>query len=79
VVGHNLGVLVERDEILVARPALVGHQHDAVAHLGQFFDGFCVAFESAVVLDGAVVVDRRVEVKTNENALCIVEIIECVE
>jgi len=78
VVCHDLGVLLKRDERVVAWPTLVGHEDDAVACVGQLFDCCCVAFESAVVLDRAIF-DRRVEVETDENALFGFEIVDRVE
>ena len=76
--AENVGVLIQRDEGVVAGPALMGHEHDAVARLGEFFDRCRVPFEPAVVLYLAVL-DRGVQIEADEDALCVVEIVDGVE
>jgi len=76
--AEDLGVLIQRDERVVARATLMGHQHDAMACCCEFADRCRVSLEAAVVLYLAVL-DRGVQVKADEDALCVVESVDSVE
>lgn len=67
-VAKNVGVLLERDEGVSARPALMGEDGDRVVCLEQFGNGVGVALESAVVLNDPVL-DGGVDVDAYQHAL----------
>jgi hypothetical protein len=68
-------VLRKRDEVVAAGPSLVGEQDDSVVGRREFPNGLGVALEPAVVLRFALG-DRGVQIESDENALCGIEVVE---